>query len=100
MKYIITEGRMINLVDQIIKSVYPKFGNGECYIENMGNSDDPVIHYFDDKLYAKYHEWTQQLELRRDLLYTLENFLGEDNLGYVIQWFNEKYNKDAISITS
>lgn len=98
MKYIITENRMQRLVGELIRQVYPDFAMGKCHIENMGNDDDPVIHYFTDRIFAKYHPWTNTLFLRKELFHTLEDYLGADTMTFAIDWFNEEFGQDAESL--
>jgi len=90
---------MTHLVGELVKRVYPDFANGKCYVENMGDEDNPTIHFFNDIVYARYNVWLQELMLREELFNTLENFFGEDKMSYVIDWFNNEFGMDAEYIT-
>jgi hypothetical protein len=99
MKYIISESKMTRLVGELVKQVYPDFANGKCYVEEMGDEDNPTIHFFNDIIYAKYNLWHEELQLRKDLFDTLESYFGEDKMVYVIDWFNDEFGMNAESVT-
>lgn len=98
MKYLITEHKMANLVGNLIHEIYPDFSKGKCDAINGGDEDDPTYHYFNTqtgKLYAKYNLWRRELQLRKELFVFLEDFLGGDNMTFVLDWFNNEFGKDA-----
>lgn len=95
MKYVITENRMIDIVEKLIQTNYPNFKKGKCHEEKLGNDGEMVVSYFNDKFYAEYNPLTKGLALRPDLYDTLENILGENNTMFAIDWFNREFNQDA-----
>ena len=99
MNYVIPRDRMIRLVGKMIQQVYPDFAMGKCHIENMGNVDDPIIHYFKDKkIFAKYHLWSNTLWLPKQLFFTLEDYFGSDAMTFVLDWFNDEFIQDATTV--
>jgi hypothetical protein len=98
MKYIINENRLLNMVGLIVHSVFPEFKKGYCHEADMGDFDDPEIHYFKDKTYAKYNLWRKELRLNRNVFEQLERFFGDD-MTFVIDWFNKEFNQDAESVS-
>jgi hypothetical protein len=90
---------MTRLVGQLVKQVYPDFANGKCYVEDMSDEDNPTVLYFNDIIYAKYNVWLEELKLREELFNTLEVYLGEDKMSYVIDWFNDEFGMSAEYVT-
>ena len=98
MDYTIPRGRLTSLIGKMIYEVYPDFAMGKCHIENMGNDDDPIIHYFTDKIFAKYHPWSNTLFLRKELFNKLENYFGADAMSFALDWFNNEFIEDATTL--
>jgi len=113
MKYIISENRMTDLVEKLVHTVYPKFNKNDAEVlkwNDAGVLYNPVnggkgayYEYFDDEkggiLFARYWIWEFELQLNPELFNALENYFGEDNVGYVLDWFNKEFNMDATSVT-
>jgi hypothetical protein len=97
MKYIISENRLLDMVGRIVHTVFPDFKKGHCIEMDMGDSDNPEIHYFTDKTFARLNLWSEELLLNRELFEQLERFFGED-MTLVIDWFNKEFNQNASSI--
>jgi hypothetical protein len=91
MKYIISENRLLDMVGRIVHTVFPDFKKGHCIEMDMGDSDNPEIHYFTDKTFARLNLWSEEL------FEQLERFFGED-MTLVIDWFNKEFNQNASSI--
>jgi len=51
--------------------------------------------YFD---YATYREYEKELQLNREIFYSLEGIFG-DNMDYVVDWFNYNFGEDAEYVT-
>lgn len=102
MKYIITENRMTNLIDKMIKQIYPQFNFHDTLIATHSNGDDTYLEYYSDELkktFVKYYVWQNELQLNHELFSKLEDYFGEENLSFVIDWFNKEFNQDATSVT-
>lgn len=85
---------MVSLINEIIKLKYPCFANGNCDVNDSQHKY--VTFYYDSNVpIAIYDSYVKQLEITKDLFQTLISFLGEERLEYMLQWFNEKYNKNA-----
>ncbi len=50
-------------------------------------------------LYAKYDDASRELKLDAEVFDVLNNFLGDDLMTYVIEWFNEEFNQTAEYVT-
>ena len=101
MDYTISHKKLVDLIGKLIHEVYPNFAKGKCHVENMGNSDDPMFHYFtkENGVLAKYHPWSNSLYLRKDLFYRLWDYFGEKPMTLVIDWFNNEFDRDAESVS-
>ena len=101
MKYIISENRLIKLIDKMVKQVLPKFNYHDTLIAAHSNGDDTFLEYYSPdnrkKTFAKYYVWKKVLELDTDLFFSLEDYFG-DEMTAVIDWFNNEFNQDAESI--
>ena len=105
MKYIIAESKIINTVREFINRLYPEFSKGNCLIKeylldvykyyNVIESDgNEVIEW-----YAEYDDKLRELKLNRKIHDELDLFFGEDLMTYVIEWFNEEFDKRAEYVT-
>jgi hypothetical protein len=102
MKYIITENKMLNIVEEFIHSYFPEF-NKNCNKKIIGDTNLHIIYYKknDDgriEIFARYFFNEKELALNHDLFMRLENMFG-DHMTYVIEWFNKEFNRDAESVT-
>lgn len=107
MKYIISENKMINLVDSLLKTSFPKF-NKKCRIvkkEDWKSSSlknhyiNPSPDELEDDLYAVYEKGIKELCLNRKIFDRLDAYLGEKLMEYVIDWFNKEFSEDAEYVT-
>jgi len=39
------------------------------------------------------------LVLNRELFHLLEDYFGEENMGFIIDWFNKEFDQEAETIT-
>ena len=103
MKYIISENRMTDLVEKLVHTVYPKFNKTDAEVLKWNNNGEEHYEYFDGEKggrpFAKFWVFEDELQLNPELFYALENYFGEDNVGYVLDWFNKEFNMDATSVT-
>lgn len=104
MKYIITENRMVDVVEKFVHSYSPDF-NRSCGKSTNGDGDNAYIMYFiihDDgkiEIFARYYFNHRELALNRELFEMLESVFDEHMMTYVIDWFNKEFNQDAESVT-
>ena len=101
MKYLLNKEKLMKLIGKLIHETHPNFAHGKCESMDMGDSDNPEIHYFTDKdgVFAKYNLWRRELQIRRELFYKIENYFGDKAIEFVIDWFNDEFNQDAESVT-
>ena len=103
MKYIITENRMLSLIDKMVKQVNPQFNYRDTRIATYSNEDDTFLEYYSPdkpgKSFAKYYVWTHELRLNRELFHKLEDYFGEEKMSFILDWFNKEFNQDAETIT-
>jgi len=104
MKILITENRMIELVGHLVSEVFPNFNREDALSMSWSNGDETYIEYYDPHIkgnkgvFAKYWLWKEELQLNRELFETLEGHFGDD-MTYVIDWFNNEFDRDAESVT-
>jgi len=87
--------KMIKLIDNYIKTFYPYFNSKDT------RSGNYVVYFFDpsnDFDYATYREYEKELQLNREIFYSLEGIFG-DNMDYVVDWFNYNFGEDAEYVT-
>ena len=69
------------------------------------NGDESYEEFYDPEIkgnkgvFAKYWVWKEELQLNPELFQRLEGYFGEDMMTYVIDWFNNEFDKDAESVT-
>ena len=93
----------VQLIDTIIKSLYPNFNKDNAIIKHQKSNagrdvivyDDPETNYF----FCSYWVDERDLSLNEELFQTLENYIGEEEMLYVIEWFNNEFNKQAEYVT-
>jgi hypothetical protein len=102
MKYIITENRLIKLVDKMVQQVEPRFNYRDTSIATYSNGDDSFLEYYSsgnlEKTFALYYVWTKELVLNINLFTVLDDYFGEE-MTVVIDWFNQEFNQDAETVT-
>jgi hypothetical protein len=109
MKYIISENRMIRLVDKMVQHVEPEFNVKDAAQEEtiLPGENSYILYYKKqpisqtaknkDHVFARYYVSTKVLELNTDLFFTLEDYFG-DEMTAVIDWFNQEFNQDAETV--
>ncbi len=83
----------------IINTLYPNFNKDNAIIKHQKTFagadvivyNDPETNYF----FCTYWVTERDLTLNEELFQTLENYLGEEEMLYVIEWFNNEFNKQA-----
>lgn len=108
MKYIISENRLMDFVEMMIRQVYPHFNSDGAGIATYSNGDDTYLAYYNkDKtkykagkpeIYARYYVWTNELVLSQDLFYILDDYFGE-GMTMVLDWFNKEFDQEATTVT-
>ena len=103
MKYIISENRLIKLIDKMVKQVLPKFNYRDTLIATYSNGDDTFLEYYSPdnpgKTFAKYYVWKHELRLNRELFHKLEDYFDEDKMTMILDWFNQEFSQDAETLT-
>lgn len=103
MKYVISESKLINLVDKFISHAFPTFNKEDAEVMKWDNGDEYYIEYFDKKKggrpFAKYYPFMSQLQLREDVFRALENYLGSGHMDFIIDWFNQEFGQEAENVT-
>ena len=95
--------KKVKLIDTIIKSLYPNFNKDNVVIQYKSSDagrdvilfDDPETSYY----YCSYWIEEREISLNSELYDTLENYLGEEEMLYVIEWFNNEFNQHAEYVT-
>ncbi len=83
----------------IINTLYPNFNKENAsikYVKSKFNRD--VITYDDPETgypFCSYWVDERDLSLNEELFETLVNYLGEEGMLYVIEWFNNEFNQQA-----
>jgi len=104
MRYIITENRMIGLVDKMVKQVFPQFNYRDTLVATYSGGDDTFLEYYSyspgkgGKTFAKYYVWTHELVLNRELFHKLEDYFGEEKMSFILDWFNKEFDQESESI--
>ena len=108
--------KKIKIVKNFINTLYPNFNKEGVKIEKrimdqfggviplayQKRFEDIRYEYRDletNKYYATYHEKNNELQLNRKIFESLEDFLGDEIMEYIIDWFNDEFNKNAESFT-
>ena len=108
MKYIITESRLIRLVEKMVHHVNPEFNAQQVgeEVKIVPGEETYIIYYKKNEItdpkgprqvFARYYVWKKELELNTDLFFTLEDYL-RDEMTAVIDWFNQEFNQDAETV--
>lgn len=102
MNYTISENRLVKLVEKLVHQVFPKFNKEDTEVMTWSNGDETYLEYFDKikggRPFAKYYPWKSELILHEDIFFTLQDYLGDDLMTAVIDWFNIEFEQEAESI--
>jgi hypothetical protein len=92
--------KMIGLVGEYMNFMHPRFNKKEVTTEEYEDTRGyPVIYFSDDYIWlATYHYGTKELQLSTALFNELEG-LFNDEMEYVIDWFNNEFGKNAEYVT-
>ena len=94
--------KMIKLVGQYLNFMYPRFNKKDVGVYEYEDSRGfPVVVFTDieNGIYlATYHYGTKELQLSRAIFNELEGLLNDD-MEYVIDWFNNEFGEDAEYVT-
>ena len=102
--------KKIKIVKNFINTLYPNFNKESVKIEKrimdplayQKRFEDIRYEYRDletNKYYAIYHEKNKELQLNKKIFESLEDYLGDEIMEYIIDWFNYEFNKNAESFT-
>ncbi len=82
--------------------MHPRFNKKDVYTEEYEDKRGyPVITFYDDENHVylgKYHYGTKELQLSIALFNELEG-LFNDEMEYVIDWFNNEFGENAEYVT-
>jgi hypothetical protein len=94
--------KMTNLIGHYLNAMHPFFNNKDVYTEEYSDSRGyPVITFIDNKngiFLGKYHYGDKELQLSERLFNELEGLFNDD-MEYVIDWFNNEFDLDAEYVT-
>jgi hypothetical protein len=94
--------KMTNLIGHYLNAMHPFFNNKDVYTEEYSDSRGyPVITFIDNKngiFLGKYHYGDKELQLNERLFNELEGLFNDD-MEYVIDWFNNEFDLDAEYVT-
>ena len=95
--------KMISLVGQYMNAMYPDFKDGVVDLEEYDRIDGRIwMEVYrkpnSEHVYAKYYNSKKELELDLEIANSLESMFN-DNMTYVIEWFNNEFGTDAEYVT-
>ncbi len=94
--------KMIKLVGQYLNFMYPGFNKKDVDIDEYEDKRGfPVVIFIDSEngvYLATYHYGTKELQLSTTIFNELEGLLNDD-MEYVIDWFNNEFGEDAEYVT-
>jgi hypothetical protein len=94
--------KMIKLVGQYLNFMYPRFNKKDVGVYEYEDRRGFFVVVFTDienGIYlATYHYGTKELQLSSSIFNELEGLLNDD-MEYVIDWFNNEFGEDAEYVT-
>lgn len=102
MEYTIDRKRVLKYIDSLIKYFYPEFNRKDSEKMTWHDGDRQYIEYYKggkNPPFAKYWVWENELQLNKELFKFLESHLEGELLGFVLDWFNQEFKKDAENLT-
>jgi hypothetical protein len=95
--------KMIKLVGEYLNVMHPGFNEKDVDVDEYEDSRGfPVVIFFEsgeNGIYlARYHYGTKELQLSRAIFNELEG-LFNDEMEYVVDWFNNEFGEDAEYVT-
>ena len=94
--------KMIKLVGEYLNVMHPRFNEKDVDVDEYVDSRGfPVVIFTDieNSIYlGKYHYGTKELQLSAKLFNELEG-LFNDEMEYVVDWFNNEFGEDAEYVT-
>lgn len=112
MKYLINESKFVKLIGKYIEARYPEimrleyrksFHQGTGHYANIFFDPSKKENVFIYWLYNPYDvnsaELFPEIQLNLEIFNDIEEMFGEENMGYVIEWFNKTFDLEAQSIT-
>jgi hypothetical protein len=100
MKYIITESKFISIIDKLIRHRYPEFNKTDLkprLIKRSPMVGDYESYSTPDYFYFKYLPKHRELVLNSEIYDYLNTWL-DGKMEYVVEWFNNEFDRDAESI--
>jgi len=97
---LLSESRERKLLEKVLSIIEPNFNNENV---DVVSKLDFVLWFLDKNdpsiIYAKYWIHDKELQIGRELFESIENFLNDDFLNELIDWFNDEFGTGAESIT-
>jgi hypothetical protein len=94
--------KMIKLVGEYLNVMHPRFNEKDVDVDEYVDSRGfPVVIFIDSEngIYlGEYHYGTKELKLSAKLFNELEG-LFNDEMEYVVDWFNNEFGEDAEYVT-
>jgi hypothetical protein len=94
--------KMIKLVGEYLNVMHPRFNEKDVDVDEYVDSRGfPVVIFTDieNSIYlGKYHYGTKELKLSSAIFNELEG-LFNDEMEYVVDWFNNEFGEDAEYVT-
>jgi hypothetical protein len=90
--------KMVKLIGQYMNAFYPNFKEDEVDVEyyDYGNYTMEVFRDKETKkLYARYIDHKKELELNDEMAESLTGIFNEDDMIYIIDWFNNEFGANA-----
>jgi hypothetical protein len=98
-KSVSQQNQVINSIRFLYKEVLGKKYDKVYFKRPRKEKKLPKVIGEDGMYYAKYLIDERALQLHKEVFDMLENFLGEDLMTYVIEWFNEEFGTNAESVS-
>lgn len=90
--------KIMNAIGQYLNAFYPNFNEANVKVDvfdddvnHIERFTDPETEYF----FARYDDRLRELMLNHEIHETLENFFNEEDMTYVIEWFNNEFGTNA-----
>lgn len=103
MKFIISENRMMLVIEEFIKTLKPNFNQDKTGVyKGLNTAGNRYIRFYDPdtgERFAKYFPDFKEIQLENEIYDALETTFGY-NLTLFIDWFNKEFGQDAEMVNS
>ena len=94
--------KMVKLIGKYMNAFYPNFKEDGIDVEYYGYGNYTMEVFRDketEKLYARYIDHKKELELDDEIAESLTDTFNEDEMIYIIDWFNNEFGANAERLT-